>query len=251
MSVKGRRQGKMEGKPETPGTPLPVEIGELLAGWRARLAAIEDAQEPAPEDLNGMKWELGRDICSVIEAAAADSPRTPLIQGIAERLECSGSLIYNLTNVARAFPDGLPRQRWDMLARLARMKPEERESLLAELPDWAPTRSLSRQGPARATTAEADADQAESDRRKALRKDADVCIAALPPDERIYLLLDLLRSARDDFAAIPKGSTQSWYLQEFEQALARLRESSLDGADAPAPREAGHYERPSPPPDST
>lgn len=223
--------------------PLPPGIGELLADWQVRLAAIEAAQEPAPEDLNQMKWDLGRDICSVIEAAAAESARTPLIKGIADRLECSGSLIYNLTNVARAFPDGLPRQRWDMLARLARMKPEERNRLLADLPDWAPTRSLSRQGRPRQASPEDDANRRESQSRATRLAAARAEVQTLHPVDRIDFTLELIRTL--DLSPL-SSAEQGCVVEEFEGAIIALRQPLPNAAAEAATRELGRHGRSSP-----
>lgn len=224
-------------------THLSPEVEGQLSGWRARLLEIDQVQQPSLAEINQMRWGLGCEIRDAIDRAGPQEGRTPTIAAIAERLDCSASLVYNLTNVARAFRESLPRQRWDTLARLARMGPDERQRILADLPDWAPTRSVPSRRQHRELTPDWKAAKEESDRRAALCRAIEADFAALPKEERPHLVLRLLRSL--DLDALPTYFDRDEVIGQFEQAVLRLRESVPEPAAAAGEIQAGDDAKPS------
>ncbi|MBE9565224.1 MAG: hypothetical protein IMF16_00545 [Proteobacteria bacterium] len=208
-----------------------ADLKEQFSAWRARLAEIEERARPDRAPLTRMRWQLGHDIASALERRAGEVLPTHLFTAMAEWLGCSRSQIYNLVNVGAAFSEPLPPQHWETLCRLSRIEdPAHRQIALAELPNWAPVRSLASHRPA-----ESKIDQARRERgeiRQQQLDDVQAGFAALTHEAQMgHILLALQAQDREAVSSLLRPRERIEQIIEAALALRKLLPESADSAD--------------------
>ena len=210
---------------------LLAELEEQLSAWHTRLAEIEQRARPDRAPLTRMRWQLGHDIANALERRAGQVLPTQLFTVLAERLGCSRGHIYTLVKVGAAFSEPLPPQHWETLCRLSQIKdPAHRQIALAELPDWAPVRSLANHRPA-----ESKIEQARRERRDLRQQqfdDARAAFVALTHEAKIdHILLAIKDLDRDVLSSMLDAPESVEQIIEAALALRNLLPESADSAD--------------------
>lgn len=210
---------------------LLAELEDQLSAWHTRLAEIDKRARPDRVPLTRMRWQLGHDIASALERRAGQVLPTQLFTVLAERLGCSRGHIYTLIKVGAAFSEPLPPQHWETLCRLSQIKdPAHRQIALAELPDWAPVRSLTSHRPA-----ESKIDQARRERQEIRQQqldDVQAGFAALTHEAQIgHILLAIKAQDRDAVCSLRYPRERIEQIIEAALALRNLLPESADSAD--------------------
>jgi len=170
--------------------------------------------------------------------AHSQTPKTALMEAIAGRLGCSRGLIYQLANVATAFPDELPAQQWSALVRLSAFPPQQRSKLLADLPEWAPARLVPAASSARdeKLPPESQAGKREAAEAAERLKAAEAAYRALPVALQMQFLLDRLQEMDIGAAAGHPLSLRALardILNAAETVVARIDGSATDADPDP------------------
>jgi len=213
------------------------DVEDCFPRWRKIIIQIQQARQPSAPQVNELRWQLGREICDAIQAHS-QTPKTALMEAIAGRLGCSRGLIYQLANVATAFPDELPAQQWSALVRLSAFPPQQRSKLLADLPEWAPARLVPAASSARdeKLPPESQAGKREAAEAAERLKAAEAAYRALPVALQMQFLLDRLQEMDIGAAAGHPLSLRALardILNAAETVVARIDGSATDADPDP------------------
>ncbi|OGO10474.1 MAG: hypothetical protein A2Z66_12845 [Chloroflexi bacterium RBG_13_66_10] len=244
MSDASDRPNKVAEVPTSAGGSRGVwldDVEDCFPRWRKIILQIQQVRQPSAPQVNELRWQLGREICDVIQTHS-QTPKTALMEAIAGRLGCSRGLIYQLANVATAFPDELPAQHWSALVRLSAFPPQQRSRLLADLPEWAPARLVPAASSARdeKLTPEAPAGKREAAEADERMKVAEAAYRQIPSYLQPEFLLQRLREVDLAEARVVDFHRKPLAAQLVAAATAiatKLRDSERDSESTPAERD--------------
>jgi len=169
---------------------LPAGIEELIPEIEDGFRELDQAGRKLSARANGVQWQIGLRLVGALGGISHDR-RMPTLKAIALRVARSLPHVYNLVNVAEAWPHDLPERPWSALAKLARHPEAERERLNAELPLDTPASKIPG---VRTTGPGANADRREAKAGDRLLGSARDAIRALPGRSKLPLLIETLRA---------------------------------------------------------